>query len=59
MTSYWRLNDPDLIREELQRLGLWSEPPMIVRAKPSAQYEAFDHASACDGVDPPTPDCVA
>ena len=56
------IEDPDRVCEELQRLGLWSEPPTIAKAKPSAQHEAFDltsPSSACDGVDPPAPDCVA
>ncbi len=53
------IEDPDRVRKELHRLGLWSEPPTIAKAKPSAQHEAFDRTSACDGVDPPAPDCVA
>ncbi len=49
----------DKIRETLQRLGLWKEPPSIAEARPTPQARMFDRHSSADGVDPPAPDYVA
>ncbi|MGC4121249.1 MAG: hypothetical protein QM765_43065 [Myxococcales bacterium] len=48
---------PEKIRQTLERLGLWREPPEVTMARRPPQARAFDrHSSSCDGVDPPAPD---
>jgi len=48
------------IRQSLERLGLWTDPPKVARAREPPQAELFERAPpGCDGVDPPAPDPVA
>ena len=53
------VTEPEKIRAELEKLGLWTEPPQTYKARAPVQAEAFDRRVECDGVDPPAPDCVA
>jgi hypothetical protein len=46
------------IRQNLERLGLWKDPPRLAKAR-EAKLDYFDVPSLCDGVDPPAPDEVA
>jgi len=57
------LSNREKIREELEKLGLWKEPPEVEAPVPStvegarrpAQEEFFDKLPQADGVDPPAP----
>jgi hypothetical protein len=53
------LTESDKIREELERLGLWSQEPKVDKARRPPQALLFDQSTNADGVDPPCPDWVA
>jgi hypothetical protein len=61
------LSNREKIREELEKLGLWREPPEVEAPVPStvegarrpAQEALFDDLPQSDGVDPPAPDDAA
>ena len=57
MTQY--ITDEERARQNLERLGLWKDPPRPAKAKKPEQLDYFDPPSVCDGVDPPAPDEVA
>jgi hypothetical protein len=53
------VTEPTMIREGLEKLGLWSEAPKVARARRPPQEELFDRRSDADGVDPPPPELAA
>ena len=53
------VTDEEKIRQNLERLGLWTQAPEVARAMHPTQAEQFDPPVFCDGVDPPAPDDVA
>ncbi|HMJ79667.1 MAG TPA: transposase, partial [Candidatus Dormibacteraeota bacterium] len=53
------VTEQEEIKEELEALGLWKQPPEVAPARRSLQAEIFDELSLADGVDPPAPDDAA
>ena len=53
------VTDEEKIRKNLERLGLWKDPPQVAKARDPEQVDQLDPPSFCDGVDPPAPDDVA
>jgi hypothetical protein len=53
------MTNPKRIRQELEKLGLWSQAPQVARARRPAQGEMFEPAPDAYGVDPPAPDDAA
>ncbi|MGB8259600.1 MAG: transposase [Terracidiphilus sp.] len=53
------VTEREKIREELEKLGLWKEPPEAESARRPAQEEMFDDLAQSDGVDPPAPEDAA
>ena len=53
------VTDPEKIRKELEKLGLWREVPRVAQARRSPQGEMFEPIPDVDGVDPPAPDDAA
>jgi hypothetical protein len=53
------VTDEQKARENLERLGLWTAPPKVAKARAPQHAEQLDPPSQSDGVDPPAPDDVA